>query len=193
MFTILHIAIRDIDFKEVYMKKHNGMKPQDVVILLYICCLKDEFWKIGDVANYLHISQSEVSESLNRSRLARLIDSKKKLVYRDSLFEFIVHGLKYVFPGVPGATVRGVLTSHSAPPLSDMVMEGEEQYVWRFSKGNVRGMEIEPLYKTVPEVAIKNRAFYELVSLVDVIRVGRAREVNLAIEELKKRLICENC
>ena len=89
------------------MKKHNGMKPQDVVILLYICCLKDGGFKVADVAKDLSISQSEISESLNRSRMALLVDGNKKRVYRDSLLEFIIHGLKYVFPIVVGPVVRG--------------------------------------------------------------------------------------
>ena len=170
------------------MKKHNGMKSQDVVILLYICCIGGEVWKVADVADDLRISQSEVSESLNRSRLALLVDGKKKRVYRDSLLEFIVHGLKYVFPGVVGPMVRGIATSHSAPPLNNMILQGEDIYVWPYKKGDKRGMEVAPLYKTVPEASLNNQEFYELLTLVDAIRIGRAREINLATEELKKRL-----
>jgi len=65
---------------------------------------------------------------------------------------------------------------------------GSENYVWRSAKGTLIGQAIDPLYKTVPELIVTENALYELLALTDVLRIGRAREVNLAIEELKKRL-----
>lgn len=67
------------------------------------------------------ISQSEVSESLNRSMEAGLIDESKKIVNRIALVEFLIHGIKYVFPQKPGAITRGVRTAHSAPPLDKKI------------------------------------------------------------------------
>jgi len=45
-----------------------------------------------------------------------------------------------------------------------------------------------PLYPSVPEAANKDEKLYELLALADALRVGRAREKELAIVELKKRL-----
>ena len=45
-----------------------------------------------------------------------------------------------------------------------------------------------PLYPSVPEAALKDEKLHELLALVDALRVGRAREKELAIRELKKRL-----
>lgn len=56
------------------MKKHNGMRPQDIVVLLKIISIHDS-WRNIDLANALQISPSEVSEALNRCMIARLIDS----------------------------------------------------------------------------------------------------------------------
>ena len=69
-----------------------------------------------------------------------------------------------------------------------MIIQGDDVYVWPYNRGDKRGMEVAPLYKTVPEVSVNNQEFYELLTLVDAIRIGRTREVNLATEELKKRL-----
>ncbi|MCD4737501.1 MAG: hypothetical protein K8R53_15765, partial [Bacteroidales bacterium] len=66
------------------MKKHNGMRPQDIVVLLKIIALKDNNWRNIDIANALQISPSEVSEALNRCKIAKLIDSKKKKVHINS-------------------------------------------------------------------------------------------------------------
>jgi len=51
------------------MKKHNGMRPQDVVILLKLQTYNKNDWFGKDLAKTLLISPSEVSESLNRSVL----------------------------------------------------------------------------------------------------------------------------
>jgi len=170
------------------MKAHNGMRPQDVVILLKLSSLKGDDWQFKDIAESLKISPSEVSESLQRSKLAGLVSENKRTVYNNSFLDFLVSGLKYVFPAIPGAVVRGVPTAHSAPPINAIIVAGSENYVWRSAKGTLRGQAIEPLYKTVPELPATDNALYELLALTDVIRIGRAREVNLAVEELKKRL-----
>lgn len=78
-------------------------------------------------------------------------------------------------------------TAHSAPPLNETI-KSEEAYVWPYGKGNLRGQAIEPLHPNVPEACLKDQKFYEFMALCDVLRVGRAREKNLAIEELKNRL-----
>jgi hypothetical protein len=64
-------------------------------------------------------------------------------------------------------------------------------FVWPWAKGNVRGHSIIPLYSSVPEAARQDDKLYELLALVDALRIGRAREKNLAINELKKRILHE--
>ena len=170
------------------MKKHNGMRPQDIVVLLKIISMQNQEWRNIDIANALNLSASEVSEALNRSRIAKLLDGKKKSVNPNSLKEFLIYGLKYVFPVEPGAIVRGMPTAHSAPPISEKISQSGELYVWPYVKGIKRGQAIEPLYKTVPEIVQKDKSLYELLALTDSLRVGRAREIKLAKEELENRM-----
>src|SRR5690625_1798737 len=108
------------------MKKHNGMRPQDIVILLKIVAKGDESWYMKDLSHELNISASEISESLNRSALAGLVTPDKKAIRKRNLLEFLLHGLKYAYPQRPGAIVRGMPTAHSAPPLNDHI-RGSEQ------------------------------------------------------------------
>lgn len=168
------------------MRKHNGMRPQDIVILLKIVALGEQNWRYSDLSEMLSISQSEIAEALNRSMQARLVDSSKKVVFRESLLEFLVHGLKYVFPAQPGAIVRGIPTAHSAKPLNQVIEEGGEAYVWPSSVGNIRGQAIVPLYNNVSFAIRKDPLLYEMLALIDAIRAGRAREQELAIKSLKK-------
>ncbi len=170
------------------MKKHNGMRPQDIVVLIKIISLQHTDWKNKDIANNILISASEVSEALNRCKIAGLIDSKKKNVNINSFIEFLTYGLKYVFPVQPGSITKGIPTAHSASPIKEQISTGNDIYVWPYSKGSSRGQAIEPLYKNLPKVVENDVLFYELLAIIDTIRVGRVREIEIAIKELHKRL-----
>lgn len=169
------------------MKKHSGMRPHDILILLKIAAWQGPQWLMKDLAQELGISPSEVSESIHRSAQAGLLSADKKQLMRSALMEFLQYGLAYVFPQKPGALVRGVPTAHSAPPLAGMI-QSEENYVWPSAKGEIRGQAIEPLYKSVVKAISRDPLLYELLALVDAVRVGRVREKELAVEQLKKRI-----
>jgi predicted transcriptional regulator len=163
------------------------MRPQDIVILLKIATYGDSDWYMKDVANDLFISPSEVTESINRSVLAGLITNNKKRIMKSALCDFLVYGLKYVYPVKPEAMARGIKTSHSAQPLSDRILS-EEVYVWSYAEGDARGFAIEPLHPNVPKACLKDSRLYELLALVDAVRIGNKREFILAVSELKQRL-----
>ena len=167
--------------------KQQIMSPHDIVILLKIVSYGDQAWLQTPLAAALGISQSEISKSLNRSKHAGLLAPNGKTVMKLALMEFLQFGLRYVFPIQPGAVLRGVPTAHSASPLKEEI-QSSEAYVWPYGKGTVRGHSILPLYPTVPEAALKDAKLDELLALVDALRVGRARERELAVRELKKRL-----
>jgi hypothetical protein len=169
--------------------KKGYMRPQDIVILLKIVALKENSWRQPDLANQLLMSQAEISNSLYRSSFAGLIDQSKKNVQNNSLYDFLIYGIKYVFPQKPGAIVRGMPTSHSALPLSKSIQSSNVVYVWPDNEGSVRGEAIEPLYPTVPKAAKIDQPFYELMVLVDAVRVGKSRENQIAVLELKKRIL----
>ena len=168
-------------------QRQQIMSPHDIVILLKIVAYGNQPWFQKPLAEALGISQSEVSKSLNRSKYAGLLSPIGKTVMKLALMEFLQFGLRYVFPQKPGPVVRGIPTSHSASPLNKHI-QSTESYVWPYGKGTVRGHSIMPLYPSVPEAALKDKQLYELLSLVDALRVGRARERELAQIELKKRL-----
>jgi len=76
------------------MKKHSGMRPHDIVVLLKIAAKKDAPWLMKDLANELGISRSEISESLHRSSLAGLITKDKQQLMKLSILDFLEHGLR---------------------------------------------------------------------------------------------------
>ena len=58
--------------------------------------------------------------------------------------------------------------------------------MWPSSKGGMRGQVIVPFYPQLAEAVLKDKKFYELLSLVEVLRVGRTREKKIAKEEIRK-------
>lgn len=170
------------------MKSHNGMRPQDIVILLKILTLKGASWQYRDLAASLKMSISEVSESLNRSYLAGLIDESKRKVRRQALMEFIEFGLHYVFPQLPGRLATGVPTAHSHPFYSKKIVS-DMPYVWPDSDGSIKGLIIQPLYKTVTKAVAQDEDLYRLLAGIDIVRTGSTRELKLALQDLKKYIL----
>ena len=56
------------------------------------------------------------------------------------------------------------------------------------SDGQVQGAAVQPLYSSVPGAARRDPALYDLLALVDALRIGRARERSLAEKEITQRL-----
>jgi hypothetical protein len=143
------------------------------------------------VASDLGVSPSEVHGAIQRLRSSRLLHGAalKDKPNISALEEFLIHGLKYVFPAEHGEVTRGIPTSYAAEPLkSEIAPSSDLPPVWPWHEGDTRGVGLEPLYKSVPHAALRDPALYQLLALVDAIRDGRARERNLAVRDLVHRL-----
>ena len=165
------------------------MKPQDLVILLKKITEKGQSLSIRGLAESLSMSTSSVSESLERSKTAQLVDRNKQRVKGLALQEFLIYGIKYVFPLELGRVIRGLPTYISASPIKEQLAGNADNYVWKYAQGNAKGQTVKPLYPTVPEAAMRDAELYELLVLVDTLRVvGRPREKEIAIKELTQRM-----
>jgi hypothetical protein len=102
--------------------------------------------------------------------------------------EFIRYGLQYVFPQVPGTMVTGIPTAHSYPSYAQL-FKSELNYAWPDENGNMRGLLIQPLYASVVKAVKQDEQLYKLLASIDIIRVGRTRELKVAIEELQKTIL----
>lgn len=115
---------------------------------------------------------------------------ERRHVISANLLEFLIHGVRYAFKAEHGRMTRGMPTAHGAAPLAQRLGPSQDPPpVWPDPEGSVRGEEFVPLYKSLPTAAKKAPALYELLTLVDVLRDGRARERKMAADELKKRLV----
>lgn len=168
------------------------LKPQDIVVLLklygYPAAGRPPY---AVMAAELSMSQSEIHAAVKRLKNSRLLHGSEmnEKPNLSALEEFLLHGVKYAFPAMRGGLTRGMPTSYAAEPLCRLIQSGNDPVpVWADPSGTIRGIAIEPLYKTVPEAAKRDPLLYKRLALVDAIRDGRARERNLAEKELKNSL-----
>ena len=75
-----------------------------------------------------------------------------------------------------------------AEPIKSKISQGQDSYVWPSKNGTQRGQAIDLLYRSVPHACLLDSALYELLVIADTLRLGRVRELEIAIEELKIRL-----
>ena len=166
------------------------MKGQDIAVMLKTIILEDQGWTTTQLADELLISQSEVSKALARLKFSGLIDDSKKHPARRSFYDLLINSIKFIIPVRPGRILKGIATAHSAMPVKDKIVS-KDNYIWPSVEGNMRGESIEPIYLNAPKAAKKDKKMYELLALIDVLRVGKVREVEIAKSELKKRIMSD--
>ena len=165
------------------------LKPQDILVLLKLIAINRPNFTYNDIAESLSMSSSEVHAGIKRTTAGHLFNATAMAPNRKALEEFLVHGIKYCFIPERGEITRGIPTSYAAPPiLEHIVQQDEYPPVWPHPQGTIRGYSYTPLYRTVPEAALKDDQLYKLLVIVDALRDSRAREKEIAVKELKHML-----
>ena len=162
-----------------------SLRPLDLAVALHLALRSEDGFE--SMAEVLGIGLGSAHRSVQRLMSAGLVLPHRRAVSPSALHEFLVHGARFAFYPVHGPETEGVPTAHSGPPLRDQIESGRA-IVWPSAEGTVRGDSLAPLYDGAPQLARTAPELYELLTLVDAIRVGRARERKLAAEALGARL-----
>lgn len=172
------------------------LKPQDLLVLLKAAAQPKVRLTYAALGKALSMSASEVHASVKRATLAGLAVVKERGEWAPvlpALLEFAVHGARYAFPAVPGPVRRGVPTSFGVEPLASKIGAGAKEVpVWADPAGSVSGPSVSPLYRSAPQAALKDPALHELLALLDAMRIGRAREREMARTALADALRSSN-
>src|SRR5476649_57259 len=163
-------------------------KPQDVVVALKLC-LEGARRSYAELGQDLGMSASEVHAAVRRLGDAHLVDPETREIRREALRNFLVHGVPHAYPASPKEITRGMPTAWAAPALSGKLSVSEQiPPVWPDPEGQVQGAAVQPLYISVPGAARRDPKLYDLLALVDALRIGRARERDFAENEIGERL-----
>jgi DNA-binding Lrp family transcriptional regulator len=166
-------------------KKQSVLRPLDVAVALRLS--REPGSTFEAIADDLAMSVSVAHGAVARLRSAGLVQRERRQVNRHALLEFLEHGVRYAFPAARGGSARGVPTAHSAPVLAGQLVAGDV-VVWPSAAGRILGESLTPLYDRAPLLAEKSPAEYDMLALVDAVRIGGARERSLALDALRQRL-----
>jgi hypothetical protein len=168
------------------------LRPVDILVALKILT-SDKTWTQMILASQLCLSSSQVNGAIKQlldSGLMGLNQNKPYPLFA-AIEEFLLCGLKYSFPAQIGDLTIGMPTAYAAEPLSKEIMLGNDPIpVWPFVNGTKRGIALEPLHKNVPKALTEfpDQKLYNLLTLIDALRFGKAREKNIAKLLLKSLL-----
>lgn len=175
----------------VFGEKQLVLKPQDLLVALKIAVNRGREFTLTELATELYMAVSVVHGSIRRNEQARLISRSAGSIraIRSALKEFAIHGAKYAFPAVLGPLARGVPTAIAGPVLR-MHFEQADSLppVWPDPEGSGYGPSVTPLYPTAMAACKIDNSLFEVLTLLDALRVGAAREQELAANQLEERL-----
>jgi hypothetical protein len=167
------------------------LKPQDLAVALKLVALQGQQLSYADLAKQLRLSQFEAHAAVQRLIAARLAGERDGAVRPSmaALRTFIINGAPYAYPPVRGEATIGFPTAHAVAPLKGRVSASDSPIpVWPHPDGSVRGEALLPLYEKLPLAAESDSKLYELLALFDALRIGQARERELARKLLEERL-----
>jgi len=162
-----------------------ALRPHDVCVLLQLVLNPEVTFR--QLAELVGISLGEAHNATKRLEISRLFSTDFREANRPAMIEFLVSGVPYVFPGELGSETRGVPTAHSGPVLADLVVT-PHVVVWPSLHGEARGLALTPLCPAAPEMINSNPLLYRWLTVVDALRVGRARERAIARKFIESEL-----
>jgi hypothetical protein len=162
-----------------------SLRPVDLVVAMRLTLSPGD--KYDSLARALGIGLSAAHRSVKRLEASGLVLPHRRASSRTVLIEFLIHGARYAFYPVTGPESPGVPTAYSGPPLAHLIVH-ERPMVWPSGNGSARGDTLVPLYEGAAALPHRDSALYEALTLVDAIRVGRARERKMAAEMLEEKL-----
>jgi hypothetical protein len=186
-----------LDICDSRITNSNVLKPQDLLITLKLASLsRDEPVTFAALATSLSMSASEVFAAAKRAATCHLlVEAPTPLAgaarYRPNvgnLREFLISGLRFVFPAEAGKAGRGFRTAQDAPPLDSLIVRppGELPLVWPHPDGDTRGLSIKPIFRSAPDAARRDNRLFAWLALADALRTGDARVRSLAVAEVEK-------
>jgi hypothetical protein len=102
---------------------------------------------------------------------------------------FFVHGAAYAYPAIRTELTIGFATAHGALPLKNEILFADQfPPVWPHPEGPDRGPGLLPLYEKAPLAAKADGMLYQLLALFDALRIGQAREREMASNMLFERM-----
>lgn len=160
------------------------LKPQDTLLVIKYWALNqsEKANSVRSISEAIGISASEVSKGSKRLMASHLVVERSGRVFAEkgALVEWLSYGVRYAYPQESTGYGRGMATSWNCPVLDSEVSAPIPPLVWAVPAGEVEGAMIKPMHNSVPLAASRDELLYRVMSLVEVIRGGKPRELAIA-------------
>ena len=173
----------------------GALRPQDVLVAckIYSFEISKEDWTYAKLSESVGLSAGEAHNAYRRCRSALLLTPGGQVACQH-LVNLLTVAVPLVFYAARGGLALGMPTATWSPALkaSFAEPEGGLPTVWPCEvecRGAVRGESVDPIYPTVPEASRQDPMVYELMALVDVMRIGGRRDREAAAKLISKAIL----
>ena len=165
----------------------SPVQPIDLLVLLALVASGKPDMPVRDVADAIGISKSAVALSLRRLAGVGLLkgDGAARRINRVAVRSLLEHSLRWIAPGTIGNWELGLPTAHAAGVLSAGLVGDADPLVIPLHHGPMRGRAVTPIHPRAPQAAGKDPKLHNLLAIVDALRVGRARDREAALAQLR--------
>lgn len=160
----------------------------DILVAMKLAAHEGEPTTVRQLEDELGLSKSAAANSLQRLRELDLLKDDatggrrvNKLLLRDCL----EHAVRWIAPAHVGEFELGLPTAHAAEAFRQKVTGDDDPVVIPLPHGPLRGRAVTPLHPLAPAAAARDPKLYRLLAVVDALRIGRARDRQLAVAELR--------
>jgi len=174
---------------EFHMRSAPALRPLDIAVLFHLSLHPGAPY--AQMAAVLGVSKSTAHAAiarLLRSGLAHTVGRNGVGAAAGPTREFLQYGAAYAFPPVTVPKARRVPTGFSVPAENGETPMHAALMVWPSRLGTAVGMGVQPLVPAAPDIALRDPALYRLLALVDALRVGDAREREVACRAILEAL-----
>ena len=148
---------------------------------------------VSDLAASVYKGRADISRSLSRLQHLGLIGERQPnqedvtasnrrfySLNRNAMSDLLIHGVKHIFAPEKLGLGRGMPTGWNCPHVRSEMNPPEIPIAWPSSEGSVQGELIEPLYPQCVLASLQDNDLYVLLALIDVVRLGKPRELKYA-------------
>lgn len=168
------------------------LKPQDIVVAVKLLVLPytNSKWSFHTLGKSLGMGHNQAHLAYKRLVMCDLVTNEFRRPIKKNLLEFCVSGIRYVFPPKWLGKQNGIPTSISGPRLKEKILS-DENIVWpaKRYKQAMPGQGLAPLHASVVIAATSDPKCYEILSVIEALRSGRARERTMATDSIKELIL----
>ena len=178
---------RDRELAELDAACPAPLQAVDLLVILKLAALGSPLAPARLVAKEIGLSESAVALSLHRLETRGLLveEGEHRRINKLALRRCLEQTVRWIAPAELGAAELGLLTAHSAPLLASRLIGDDDPVVIPLPGGPARGRAVSPLHPLAPEAAARDPKLYGLLAIVDALRIGGAREREVAAVELR--------